>query len=137
MTAVTERTYPAKDEYLAEALGFVEGKLEEAGCPMREQMQIAVCVEETFVNVAHYAYRGTEGTVKIGLGIENGLVTIVFTDSGIPFDPLAKEDPDITLSADDRKIGGLGIFMVKKSMTDVRYVRENDKNVFTMTKEIG
>lgn len=131
-----EKTFPATDEALADALAFVEEELEKNDCPMKTVMQITVCVEEMFVNVAHYAYGGKQGEVTMTLDMENGLFSIQLTDEGMPFDPLAKEDPDITLSAEERNIGGLGIFMVKKSMNEVSYERRGNKNIFIMKKEI-
>lgn len=131
-----EKTFPATDEALADALAFVEEELEKNDCPMKTVMQITVCVEEMFVNVAHYAYDGKQGEVTLTLDTENGLFSIQLTDEGMPFDPLAKEDPDITLSAEERNIGGLGIFMVKKSMNEVSYERKDNKNIFIMKKEI-
>ena len=130
------RVFPATDKALTDALAFVEDELTAAGCSMKTLMQIQICVEEMFVNVAHYAYNGAEGTVTLNIDVENGLMTITLTDSGLPFDPLAKDDPDITLSAAERPIGGLGIFMVKKSMDEVEYNRKDDKNIFTMKKHI-
>lgn len=133
---MTEKTFPATDESLADALAFVEEELEKYDCPVKTVMQITICVEEMFVNVAHYAYADTEGEVTLTMDIENRLFSITLTDAGLPFDPLAKEDPDITLSAEERDIGGLGIFMVKKSMNEVTYERKDGKNIFTMKKEI-
>lgn len=129
-----EKEFAANDESLADAISFVEEELDKLDCPMKTVMQITVCVEEMFVNVAHYAYGGQEGKVKLSIDGEKGTVSIILTDKGVPFDPLAKEDPDITLSADDRRIGGLGIFMVKKSMDEVLYERKNNMNIFTMKK---
>lgn len=131
-----EKTFPATDEALPDALAFVEEELEKNDCPLKTVMQITVCVEEMFVNVAHYAYGGKQGEVTMTLDMENGLFSIQLTDEGMPFDPLAKEDPDITLSAEERNIGGLGIFMVKKSMNEVSYERRGNKNIFIMKKEI-
>lgn len=131
-----EKTFPATDEALPDALAFVEEELDKNDCPMKTVMQITVCVEEMFVNVAHYAYGGKQGEVTMTLDMENGLFSIQLTDEGMPFDPLAKEDPDITLSAEERNIGGLGIFMVKKSMNEVSYERRGNKNIFIMKKEI-
>lgn len=130
------RVFDASDDCLNDAISFVEEQLEEFDCPMKAVMQITVCVEEMFVNVAHYAYEGEKGTVALTIGMEGDSVAITLTDSGMPFDPLAKEDPDITLSAEERRIGGLGIFMVKKSMDSVRYERRDNENVFTMTKKL-
>lgn len=133
---MTTRIFPASNDCLTDAISFVEEELENCDCPMKAVMQITVCVEEMFVNVANYAYEGGEGTVSLSIGEEDGNVVITLKDSGVPFDPLAKEDPDITLSAEERRIGGLGIFMVKKSMDSVHYERTNGENVFTMSKKI-
>ena len=92
----------------------------------------AIC----FSNIASYAYEGGEGKAEIQIFKTDDEITLVFTDEGIAFDPLAKEDPDVTLSAEDRPIGGLGIFIVKKSMDDVSYKRENGKNVLTIKKKL-
>lgn len=127
--------FPAKIEQLDDAIAFVEQELDKIGCPMKAVMQITVCVEEMFVNVASYAYGGSEGEIQLTIDDEQGAVSITLTDHGIAFDPLAKEDPDITLSAEERGIGGLGIFMVKKSMDEVHYERKGDANIFTMVKQ--
>lgn len=132
-----EKIFPATDAALADAIAFVEEELEKLQCSMKEVMQITVCVEEMFVNVAHYAYDGNDGEITLSIDGEKGNVTITFMDEGKPFDPLAKDDPDITLSAEDRQIGGLGIFMVKKSMNEVHYERKDKKNIFTMSKQIN
>ena len=99
-------------------------------------MQIDVAIEEIFVNIAHYAYPEGEGDAVISVGADTaaGGVQIVFEDEGIPYDPLKNEDPDITLSAEDRPIGGLGIFMVKKSMDEVSYEYKDGKNRLTIKK---
>ena len=128
---------PALPEKLDEVTAFIDGVLEENGCPMKMQMQIDLAVEEIFVNIASYAYGGANGDAEIGLFVENGEITMVFTDAGIAYDPLAKPDPDVTLSADDRPIGGLGIFLVKKIMDAVTYRRENGLNVLTVKKKIS
>ena len=133
---MTERTFIASDATLCDAIGFIEEELEKVDCPMKAVMQITVCLEEMYVNVAHYAYGGNEGEVKIIFDYQNGIASITLIDGGMAFDPLAKEDPDITLSAAERNIGGLGIFMVKKSMDDVAYSRTDGKNIFTMKKAI-
>ena len=133
---MTERIFPATDEALADAIAFVEEELEARDASMKVVMQITVCVEEMFVNVAHYAYAGSQGEVTVTIDDDNGLFSITLTDEGQPFDPLAKDDPDITLSAEERDIGGLGIFMVKKSMDEVSYERKDGKNIFVMKKEL-
>lgn len=131
-----ERTFPASVDALKDVLSFVESELEKADCSMKASMQIAVAVEEAFVNIANYAYPGEEGIMKLGLSIENGTVRLCLADYGVPFDPVQKEDPDITLDAESRSVGGLGIFMVKKTMDNVQYERKDSQNILTMTKTI-
>ena len=131
-------TVEANTEKLDVVLEFVGSVLEEAQCNMKAKIQIDVAVEEIFVNIAHYAYMDSSGSAVITVSIEDSPKTAVieFRDTGIPFDPLAKPDPDTTLSADQRQIGGLGIFMVKKSMDDVSYRYEDGQNIFAMYKRI-
>lgn len=129
-----EKTFDAVDEELDNVTSFVNDKLDEAGCSVKTQMQIAVSLEEAFVNVAHYAYGDTVGKVTIGVSAEGGNAYIRMADSGMKFDPLKKDDPDITLSAEERNIGGLGIFMVKKIMDSVSYEYVNGENVLIMEK---
>ncbi len=127
----------ALTDNLSKVLEFIDTELENNDCGMKAQMQIDVAVEELFVNVASYAYGEETGMADISLDIdENRCARITIIDSGIPYDPLAKEDPDVTLSAEDRSIGGLGIYMVKKSMDDFTYEYKDGKNVVTITKAI-
>ena len=132
------KTFPAKIEALSDVLGFVDQTLESFECPMKVQTAVCVAIEEIFVNVAHYAYGGGEGDMTLGIGFDEESRTITFrmSDKGTPFDPLKKPDPDITLSAEEREIGGLGIFITKKTMNSVTYAYENGENVLTMTKKI-
>ena len=132
------QTFPAKVEALSDVLGFVDQTLESYECPMKIQTAICVAIEEVFVNVAHYAYPDSEGemTLSIGFDEEKRDVTFRMTDKGVPFDPLNKEDPDITLSAEEREIGGLGIFIAKKTMDTIGYSYENGENVLTMIKKV-
>lgn len=128
----------AKVEKLDAVLDFVNKKLEDNDCPMKTQIQIDVAVEEIFVNIASYAYAPGEGDATIETEIYDDplRIAIRFTDSGMPYDPLAKEDPDVTLSAEERQIGGLGIYMVKKSMDEVAYEHKDGNNVFTIIKNL-
>ena len=123
-------------ENLHSVLGFIDGQLELIGCPMKQQMQIDIAAEEIFVNIAHYAYAPETGeaTIRVELCRDPSGVEITFIDRGVPYDPLAKPDPDVTLSAKERKIGGLGIFMVKKSMDEVRYEYLDGCNILTIKK---
>ncbi len=126
----------AATENLDEVMSFITEQLEAVDCPMKTQMQIEVAVEELFVNIAHYAYAPDTGTAKIRTEITADTAEITFIDSGVQYDPLAKPDPDVTLSAAERQIGGLGIYMVKKSMDDVRYEYKDGQNILTITKGI-
>ena len=128
----------AKVSNLYEALGFVDSHLEEAGCPMKAQVQIDTAVEEIFVNVASYAYEDEKGriTLKMKIGEDPKEAVITIIDSGTPYDPLAKEDPDVTLSAEEREIGGLGVYMTKQFMDEVSYERKDGQNMLTLRKKI-
>ena len=131
--ALTENCAPVTEKII--------GLLEENGFDSPAlHMKIELVVEEIFVNIASYAYKDTEGgdaLVEADISGDPAALTIAFTDSGVPFDPLAKEDPDVTLSADERGIGGLGIYLVKKNMDDVKYERCGNKNVLTVKKVLG
>ena len=131
-----EVTVEAKLENLDRALALVDSELESLDYPLKVQMQIDVAVEEMFVNVAHYAYAPESGPVTIRVETESAPPTLIVTliDGGTPFDPLAKPDPDVTLPAEQRKIGGLGIFMVKKAMDDMKYQYADGKNIVTLRK---
>ncbi len=129
-------TLEARVENLDEVLAFLDAHLEAQDCSIKVQTQLDIALEEMFVNVAHYAYTPDVGMVSISytaLSEPNG-AQITLIDSGIPYNPLAKDDPDITLSVEERQIGGLGIYMVKQSMDEVAYKHEDGKNIFTMTK---
>ena len=136
---MTELIVEAKLDNLAQVLQFVDSRLEEEDCPIGVQMKIDVAVEELFVNIASYAYAPGSGSATVRMEVEEDPKTVVitFVDCGVPYDPLAREDPDVTLSINDREIGGLGIFMVKKSMDDMIYAYENGQKVLTIRKRIG
>ena len=133
-----ELTVDADVKKIPAVTDFINGILEEAGCPIKVQMQIAVVIDELFANIAMYAYDGGKGEAIVGVDVsgEPQVVSITFKDRGKPFDPLAKEDPDVTLSVEERPIGGLGIFMVKKMMDEVIYKYEEGVNVLTVRKKI-
>ena len=136
---MTEKRFPARLEELERVQSFVREAVEPWGCSGRLRRHLEIAVEEIFVNIARYAYDGAqEGDALVRCGAEGEpcQAVIQFVDRGIPFDPLAREDADITLSAEERKIGGLGILMVKKTMDGMEYSYENGKNVLTLTKLI-
>ena len=149
-------TVNAKVEKLREVVSFLEEILEEQECAMKNQMQVSVAAEEIFVNIASYAYPEKEGEAlieaeigqagnlmtdqvkmeELNINSTDPVISVTFTDSGVAYDPLAKPDPDVGLPVEERGIGGLGIFMVKKSMDEVRYERRGDQNIFTMVKRL-
>ena len=132
-----ELVIEAAVEKLPEVIGFIESHLEEAGCSMKAQMQICIAVEEVFVNIANYAYAPDKGNATIRIEVPDEPVAIVtFMDHGVPFDPLSKEDPDIGLPAAQRRIGGLGIFMTKKTMDNVEYEYKDGQNILRLKKNL-
>ena len=122
---MSELRIAAKPENMEQVIAFVDGELEAHDCPMKAQTQLDVAVDELFANIAHYAY-----------GEETGDARITFLDRGIPYNPLERPDPDVTLSAEERQIGGLGIYMVKKSMDSVSYRYEDGQNILTIRKKL-
>ena len=133
-----ELTVKADVNNLDKVQGFIDERLEAAECSMKAQTQIDVAVEEIYVNICHYAYKdkGGEGDATIKMKIDDGVAEIVFEDTGIKYDPLANEEPDITLSAEEREIGGLGVFITKKTMDEVLYEYKDGKNILTLRKKI-
>ncbi|MBR4901360.1 MAG: ATP-binding protein [Victivallales bacterium] len=133
-----ELTVDAAIENIPVVTAFVEEQLEQVGCPMKAQMQIDIAIDEIFSNIAQYAYTPKTGkaTVRVEVTENPMAVVITFIDNGIPYDPLAKADPNVSLPADERQIGGLGIFMVKKSMDEINYEYKNGQNILTIKKHI-
>lgn len=136
---MAELTVKADRCNLADVLSFVDRELEKLDCPPKVQIQLDIAVEELFVNIASYAYAPGEGsaTVRVETEMKPRKASITFLDSGMPYNPLTKPDPDVTLSAEARRIGGLGVFMVKKSMDEVRYEHRDGQNILTIVKMIG
>ena len=134
-------------ENLDKVTAFVEEELENNEVDMKSSMQLTIALEEIYVNIAHYAYSKTDadgnvipntgtGPMKLSLDVSSEQVLMTFEDKGIPYNPLEKADPDITLSAEERDIGGLGIYMVKQSMDDVVYEHRDGKNILTLVKKL-
>ena len=133
---MTELTVKAAVQNIPQVTAFIDEQLEALDCPMKAQMQLDVAIDEIFANIANYAYGDRDGdaTVCFSFDAAERMVTLTFLDSGTPFDPLAKDDPDVSLSAEERKMGGLGIFLVKKTMDGMTYRYENGRNVLTLYK---
>ncbi len=135
---VNELEIEAVKENLSDVQDYVTGYLEQVNCPKKQIMQISVAVEEIFVNISSYAYAPEIGRVIVRIEISQQplTVSITFIDHGVQYDPLKKADPDVTLSAENRDIGGLGIFMTKQIMDDISYEYVDGKNILTLKKDI-
>ena len=133
-----EMTIPATVENIEKVTAFVDGQLEQIDCPPKAQMQIDIAIDELFGNIAQYAYNPETGPATVRVEVTQSPISVVITfiDHGIPYDPLKTADPDITLSAEERKIGGLGIFMVKKTMDEITYEYKNGQNILRIRKDI-
>ena len=131
-----EMTIEAKTENLPVVTAWIEKALEEIDCPLKAQMQIDVAIDELFGNIARYAYApGTgEATIRFTFDADTRTVSISFLDSGIPFDPLSQAAPDINAPAEERAVGGLGIYLVRKTMDRVDYRYADGKNILTIQK---
>lgn len=131
-----ELTLAATLENIDAVTDFVNEQLELLDCPMKAQMQIDIAIDEIFSNIARYAYAPGSGdaTVRVETECDPPAVMITFIDAGTPYNPLTKEDPDTTLSAEEREIGGLGIYMVKKSMDAMEYAFKDGCNKLSIKK---
>lgn len=134
-------TLEATVENLERVTEFVDRQLEKMGCPAKIRMQMNIAVDELFGNIAHYAYPKGKGmaAVEIEPSMREGeaaAVVVTFTDWGVPYNPLLQEEPDVTLSAEERQIGGLGLHIVKKSMDDISYEYKEGRNILKIRKRI-
>ena len=133
-----ELTVDAAVGNIPAAIKFAEAELDAVACPMKAKMQLTMAIDEIMANIAQYAYAPGTGPVTLRFAFEEGTrtVTLTFLDKGMPYDPLQKEDPDVSLSAEDRPIGGLGVYLVKKTMDHVAYEYRHNQNVLTIQKRI-
>lgn len=133
-----ELTIDATVENIEKVTSFVDDQLESLNCPVKAQMQIDIAIDELFGNIAHYAYNPEVGpaTVRVDVLQDPLSVVVTFIDNGVAYDPLAREDPDVALTAEEREIGGLGIYMVKKSMDEISYEYKDGQNILRIKKEI-
>lgn len=136
------RTVPASMEYLDEVMAPLDAFLCEEGCPEDDRRLVEVSVEELFTNIASYAYGPDGGSLRLDYEIREGqaggkaekTVWLRFSDRGVPYDPFAREDPDIRLPIEERPVGGLGVYMVKRFMDDVSYTWKDGCNVTVIAK---
>jgi anti-sigma regulatory factor (Ser/Thr protein kinase) len=134
-----ELTIEAAIENIETVTDFINSELQAIGCPMKAEMQIDVAIDELFGNIARYAYNPETGKATVRFEIEESPLSVIITfiDNGTPFNPLENADPDIGLSAEERQIGGLGIFLVKKSMDMIDYKFDNGQNILMIKKTLG
>ena len=135
---MNELTIDATVENIDPVTEFVNEQLEKLGCSLKTRMQIDIAIDELFGNIAQYAYHPGVGpaTVRVELREDPIAVVVTFIDRGVPYDPLAKEDPNTALSAEERGIGGLGIYMVKKTMDGIAYEYKDGQNILRITKNL-
>ena len=128
-------TIDATVENLPVVTEFITSSLEEKDCSMKTIMQMELVIEEIFVNVASYAYRPNVGLVTICKEFEPESIVISFIDRGVDYNPLKHQDPDINAELEDRDIGGLGIFLIKKNVDEISYERKDGQNILTIKKK--
>lgn len=133
-----ELTIAATVENIETVTEFVNEQLEALDCPMKAQMQIDIAIDELFSNIAHYAYSPETGEAMVRFEVVQAprSVVLTFIDKGVPYNPLSNTDPDTGLSAEERDAGGLGIYIVKKSMDEIAYAYEDGKNILSIRKRI-
>ncbi len=136
--SVNELNIEATLENIEPVTEFVDEQLEAFDCPMKAMVQINVAIDELFSNIARYAYNPETGpaTVRVEVSEDPMAVVVTFIDEGVPYDPLSTAEPDITLSAEERAVGGLGIFLVKKTMDDISYEYKDGKNILKIKKNL-
>lgn len=132
-------TVPAKIENLQKVMDFLGDQLDSVDYVMKARLQLELSIEEAYVNIVNYAYESEEGEVIICCNVgESPLkVTMQFIDYGKPYNPLKNEDPDISLNAEEKEIGGLGIFLIKKNVDDISYKYHDGKNILTIQKKLN
>jgi serine/threonine-protein kinase RsbW len=133
MKTLGKMKLPAQLAYLREALHFVVSAARDQGFTRQRLGELELAVEEVLVNICNYAYPQSEGNVEITCRQDAERFTVEIEDRGVSFDFLSAQDPDLSVHLDQRRIGGLGIFLVKKLADDVRYRREGDRNILTLT----
>lgn len=133
-----EMTIPATVGNIKKVTAFVDEQLEQIDCPPKAQMQIDIAIDELFGNIAQYAYNPDIGPATVRVEVTQSPISVVITfiDHGVPYDPLKTAEPDISLSAEERAIGGLGIFLVKKTMDEITYEYKNGQNILRIRKDI-
>ncbi|WP_346355615.1 ATP-binding protein [Azotosporobacter soli] len=133
MTERAQQIFCAKDETVYEIIDFVKESMRDVGLSERKTMQLELVTEELVVNVSHYAYPGSSGTIQVDIAKEPDHVELIFSDEGQPFDPTAAKPPDLEGALEERDIGGLGIYLVHQLVDKVEYRRAENRNILTLT----
>ena len=133
-----ELTVEANTKSIPTIIDLINEELDQLGCSPKSKAQIDIAVDEVFSNIANYAYGEEDGQVTVRLEAENNgqVVNLVFLDKGMPFNPLEHDDPNVLLPARERRSGGLGIYIVKNSMDEIRYEYKDGKNILTIRKTL-
>ncbi|MGE5543832.1 MAG: ATP-binding protein [Bacillota bacterium] len=132
-----EQVFPANVEEVPLVVEHVSGLAEAAGVHPKRIMHLELAVEEAVMNICSYAYETPPGTVTVRVSSENERFTVQLIDEGIPFDPLALDEPDIKADLEDRKIGGLGVLLIRRVMDEVHYERKGPSNILTMVMHLN
>lgn len=133
-----EMTIDATVKNIPVVTEFVNERLKELHCPLKAMMQIDIAIDELFGNISNYAYKPDVGPATVRVEVENNPVAVIITfiDGGRQFDPLSTDDPDTTLPASERRIGGLGLYLVRKTMDEITYEYRGGKNILRIRKNI-
>ena len=133
-----ELNVDSKIENIHAVMDFVTAELVYVSCPAKIQVQIKTAIDELFSNICFYAYDPGPGpvTIQAGIDLETHIVTLVFVDRGKPYNPLEADPPDLSLSGEERPIGGLGIFMTRELMDDMQYEYKDGQNILTLKKSV-
>ena len=130
-------TIPAFIDCLSDVMEFVESEMHGVNIDKKKQTNIQIAVGEIFMNIADYAYPSGEGGVTVSISVNPEKISLKFSDCGEPYNPFAKEDPDTSLSVENREPGGLGIFIVKQLMDEIEYEHRDGYNILTVCKYIS
>jgi anti-sigma regulatory factor (Ser/Thr protein kinase) len=128
----------AKIENLNKVFDFLDAQLSSLAYNMKAKLQLELSIEEAYVNISKYAYTSDKGEVEILSSVDEDplQITVQFVDSGIPYNPLKTEDPDLCTDTEEKELGGLGIFLIKKNVDNIKYKYHNGKNILTLQKKL-
>jgi len=134
---MNQQEFPANVDKVPVVVEHVSGLAELAGVHPKRIMHLELAVEEAVMNICSYAYETPPGTVTVRVSSENERFMVQLIDEGVPFDPLALEEPDIKAELEDRKIGGLGVLLIRRVMDEVHYERKGLSNILTMVMHLN